>query len=288
MEHVELNMIEPVEKSGRDVAAFSSSLVSKQFATRGLARAVLNSAAEQQKNEEYTRALSPEAYRLSEMNEAAVSAYYRLGKEYMSTSDLLRYAADSRRAHLQGADLCGNTGIDECTGSNVLVETKALTEKRGESAVVPVSCGRKLSVKAVKKISAALPTWFDSSAPDTHANNRRFPLSAIAAMLAVAASLLLIVASSVMIRLAESDVSRLKTQLSDASAVACELRSDFEVQNDLLQIRSIATEEYGMVSEEYVKMDYITLSGEDSVEAFEEEREEAMGLSALLSAIGLR
>jgi hypothetical protein len=41
-----------------------------------------------------------------------------------------------------------------------------------------------------------------------------------------------------------------------------------------------------MVAEDYVKMDYISLRSEDSVEAYEEERGESVGLSALLSAIG--
>ena len=66
------------------------------------------------------------------------------------------------------------------------------------------------------------------------------------------------------------------------------MKSDLEVGQDILQIRQIATEEYGMVAEDFVKMDYISLRGEDSVEVYKEEREERMGLSALLSAIGLK
>ncbi|MBQ8214226.1 MAG: hypothetical protein IJZ80_09470, partial [Clostridia bacterium] len=74
----------------------------------------------------------------------------------------------------------------------------------------------------------------------------------------------------------------------DISVQAEELKSDLEVGNDLLEIRQIATEEYGMVAEDYVKMDYISLRGDDSVEVYQEEREESVGLSALLSAIGLK
>ena len=53
-------------------------------------------------------------------------------------------------------------------------------------------------------------------------------------------------------------------------------------------IRQIATEEYGMVNEEFVRTQYITMETEDSIETYEEEKNEGAGLSALLSAIGIR
>ena len=66
------------------------------------------------------------------------------------------------------------------------------------------------------------------------------------------------------------------------------MRSDIEASIDLLEIRRIAMEEYGMVEEEYLKMDYISMKTEDSVEAFEDERPTGVGLSAILSAIGIK
>ena len=66
------------------------------------------------------------------------------------------------------------------------------------------------------------------------------------------------------------------------------MRSELEASLDLLEIRRIAMEEYGMVEEEYVKMDYISLQTEDSVEAFEDDRSSGVGLSSLLSAIGIK
>ncbi len=283
MEHVEIREVTPCTGAVEPSYESHFCALSEQYAARGLVKAVQDSAAEQQMREAQTRELSPESYRLSEVGEAVMCARYRQGKDHMSVLDLLRYFSEVRDEHIETCDLEENNGIDLCTGSNVK-QVAAITEK----AVAPVSRLRELPRTAKVKISQALPVWFNSAQPDTSDDHRQFPLSAIAALLAVAASLLLIVASSVMVRLAESDVSRLKTQISSTTTAARDLESDLEVRNDLLQIRTIATEEYGMIDENYVKMDYISLRAEDSVESFEEEREESVGLAALLSAIGLR
>ena len=105
--------------------------------------------------------------------------------------------------------------------------------------------------------------------------------------LAIAVSLMLIVASSVMLMRAENNVNSLKIQLNETSAELNKLRSDLDVKNDLLEIRRIAVEEYGMVEEEYLKTHYLSSTVEDSVEVFEEEQEESVGLAAILSAIGI-
>ena len=137
------------------------------------------------------------------------------------------------------------------------------------------------------RLTSALPTWFDTAEPDTSDNRRSFPLSAFAALLAVAVSLMLIVASSVMLMRAESRVNSLKREVNAQSAELAKLRSDLDVKNDLIEIRRIATEEYGMVSEEYVRTTYLLRDVRDSVEVYEEEREDSVGLAAILSAIGI-
>ena len=289
MERTEINTVErPLGQGLENSAEARVRAMVEQYAARGVARAVMTSAGEQIRREAETRAIAPEAYRLSTMSETAIDFQYRRGKSHMSSADLVRYISDTRAAYLQNADLTGNTGIDECIKENGEESCTALTEQTKQNVKPVEKSIRTLPARTGEKLRAALPAWFDTAEPDTSKNSRRFPLSAFAAMLAVAMSLLMIVASSVMVRLAESDVSRLKTKISDASAQAAELKSDFEVGNDFLEIRQIATEEYGMVAEDYVKMDYVSLRGEDSVEVYEEEREKSVGLSALLSAIGLK
>ena len=265
------------------------SALSMRYAARGLVKSVRDGAEEQIRREEETRALVPDAYRLSTLSDAAVAGCYRRGKDTMSGADLVRYFGEMRSARIRNADFSGYTGIDECVGFNVKDKSRALVAVTSKKSLPALTQRVKaLPAELGQKLKGAIPMWFDSAKPDSSKERKRFPLSAFAAAVAVAASLMLIVASSVMLTRAESSISRLQTKVSDASAEVAELRSDFEVQNDLLEIRRIAMEEYGMVEEDYLKMDYITLSSDDSVEVFEEERDESVGFSALLSAIGIK
>lgn len=242
--------------------------------------------------EEETRCSAPDAYRLSLMSDAAVTGVYRRGKDYMSSADLLRYAREARSAHLAQVDLSRNTGVDECpckneqSDTNVQETAMVLADDAAQTGIVSTV------VKQIKslpqRIREGIPLWFDTRTADTSADTRRFPLSAFAAVLVIALSLMLIVASSVLLNRAEDNVSRMKLQVSKTSEEVMEMRSELEASIDLLEIRRIAMEEYGMVEEEYLKMDYISLQTEDSVESFPDERSEGVGLSALLSAIGIK
>ena len=87
---------------------------------------------------------------------------------------------------------------------------------------------------------------------------------------------------------AESQVAQLKKEITTVSAEVAELKSDNEIQHNLLQVREIAVNELGMVEEDYIRSDYMQLAKEDSIEAFEAEKEEGIGLSGLLSALGFK
>ena len=67
-----------------------------------------------------------------------------------------------------------------------------------------------------------------------------------------------------------------------------ELKSDLDVKYDLLEIRRIAMEEYGMVDEDYIRAQHMNLKTEDTVEVYEDERDGGIKLSAILSAIGIQ
>lgn len=155
-------------------------------------------------------------------------------------------------------------------------------------ALTPGTGIRSLPRAVVAKWKASLPVWFDTARPMPSSASRSFPLSAFAALVAVAVSLLLIVASSVLVTRSQWELGKLNKEIDAVSVEVEDLRSDLEVRDDLLEIRTLATGELGMIEEQYVRMQYISLGREDRINAYEEETAESVGLSTLLSAIGIK
>ena len=242
-------------------------------------------AEEQRRSEEATRELAPDAYRLSRVTEAVRCGRYRKGKSNMSASDLLAYFKETRQRRIRSLDFSEDTGRDELPEQDVSQTAVALTEQKVLAPVGRVT--RTLGI-GWKDLTTLTDTWFDRSAPDTSSVRKSFPISAFAAIAAIAVSLMLIVASSVLIMRAEGQLDGLNDEILSAYTEMKDLQAELEVRDDLLVIRDIAVNEYGMVGEEYLRTEYISLASADSIEAYEEEREQALELSALLSAIGVK
>lgn len=269
--------------------------VSAQFSSRGLAKAVQKDAEEQILREQQTRAMEPLAYRMSSLTDAAIAGAYRKGKDVMSGADLIAYIRETRRIRTKDADFSVAPVADEPVRAGEAEKSMVAPVRGGEGALtvgeriahLPQKL-KALPAQTAEKLRDGMPVWFNTAKRDVSKEQKRFPLSAFAALAAVAVSLMLIVASSVMVHHGERAVNELTLQLSQMSGEVNELRSDLDVQNDLLAIREIAVNEFGMVEEEYVRLNYITQDKTDTIEAFEEKEETGVGLSALLSALGIK
>ena len=276
METVEIKNVAPASGNGLQISAESQLCAfSRDYADRGLCKSVKQEAQKQMARENVTRELASDAYRLSTLSDAAIGGCYRRGKESMAVNDLLIYFHETRQKRIRNLDF-SETSVEENEEASV-----AVVEKKSVGLSERIQKGK-------NNLKAALPTWFDPSEPDTAGAKKRFPLSAFAAIAAVAVSLMLIVASSVLIMRGESRTAELNRQITAAYSTSGDLQAKLESRDDLLLIRRIATEEYGMVSEEFVRTQYITLETEDSIETYEKEEDRGVGLSALLSAIGIR
>ena len=268
--------------------------ITARFSSRGVAKAVAAQTTEQIQKETETRKIAPDAYRLSAMSDAAVNGCYRHGKENMSASDLIQYFNETRAMRTVEEDFSADVASDEqifvgeaekpCCA---VVRHESEETLRDKITALPAKI-KHLPANTVQFIRASAPTWFDFSPVDTTRETRRFPLSAFAAIVAVAVSLMLIVASSVMIHHGEKRISQLTVELSELSGEVLDLQSELDVKNDLLLIRDVATEEFGMVEEKYVTMQYLSMGSGDSIEVFEEEKPKNVGIAAILSAIGLK
>lgn len=268
--------------------------ITQQFVARGVAKAVATQTTEQIQKEVETRKMAPIAYRLSSMSDAAVSGCYRHGKENMSGADLIQYFKETRAVRVGKEDFSIVPAGDECVLAGeaekpyrAVVRHEEDMTLKDKITALPTKI-RHLPANTIQFIRASAPAWFDSSPVDTTQSSRRFPLSAFAAIIAVAVSLMLIVASSVMIHHGEKRVSQLTVELSELAGEVSDLQSELNVKNDLLVIRDVATKEFGMIEEKYVKMQYLSMGSGDSIEVFEEKKQESVGIAAILSAIGLK
>ncbi len=268
--------------------------ITQKFMARGVAKAVAEQNAEQIGKEKETRKIAPTAYRLSSMSDAAVSGCYRHGKENMSGADLIQYFNETRAIRTRGEDFSETPVLDEFVLAgeaekpcHAVVKHEEVTTLSDKIAALPTQI-KQLPAKTIEFVRTSVPAWFDFSPVDTTQLTRRFPLSAFAAIIAVAVSLMLIVASSVMIHQGEKRVSQLTVEVNELAGEVSDLKSELDVKNDLRVIRDIATEEFGMVEEKYVKMQYLSMGSGDSIEVFEERKQESVGIAAILSAIGLK
>ncbi len=268
--------------------------IANRFVARGVTKAVAEQTIQQIEKEKETRKIAPAAYRLSAMSDAAVSGCYRRGKENMSGADLIQYFNETRAIRTKEEDFSAAFVDDEFVLSGeaekpcYAVVKHEKEETFGEKIAALPEKIRHLPANTIEYIRTSVPAWFDFSPVDTTQSTRRFPVSAFAAIVAVAVSLMLIVASSVMIHHGEKRVSQLTVEVSELASEVSDLKSELDVKNDLLLIRDIATDEFGMVEEKYVKMQYLSMGSSDSIEVFEEEKQESVGISAILSAIGLK
>lgn len=268
--------------------------IATRFTGRGLVGCVKRDVEEQERRESETPALAPLAYRMSALPESYISARYRRGKSEMNGGDLIAYFRDTRAMRTEHADFSAVQPKDEAVRAGemekacvVAVRTVAMPSVSARVRALP---GRVMALptQAMKKMRQSHTEWFDHARVDTSREARRFPLSALAAIFAIAMSLMLIVASSVMINRGENHVNILKREMTALTGEVSELRSDLAMENDLLAIRNVAVNEFGMVKEEYVRMEYLSVNEGDTIEVFEEEREQSIGLSAILSALGFK
>ena len=261
------------------------SALSKQFASRGLAASATREAADMMEAEEKTRALDPCAYRLSLLSDAAIAGMYRCGKSNMETADLLRYAEESLRIKQREAERVET----ECVYDAVLPEASIqkpekctwLMRLRKETSKF-----KNFLATTVKTAIARLPLWFDIKREKASSETKKLPVSAFAAIIAIAVSLVMIVASALMITHTETKISKLNSEISTLQTEIRDLEGKLEAGADLMEIRRIAVEEYGMVEEDYLRMEQLTLNSTENVEIYEQKRDGELGLSAILSAIG--
>ena len=266
---------------------FAASLA-ERYRGRGVARVLNREIAERIAREREELSENPELYPISAANRAKLVGVYRRGKRNMSTEDLLDHVRATHEARTKDTDFSQAPATDEEVRRGE-AEKEMLPAVRREAEVTLPRRVTGTAITAVQTVRAMRPVgWIDLSKSKKTEDARRFPLAAFAALLAVAVSLMLIVASSVMVILAKSAVSTLDVRISREESAIARIRSDLNAENDLFSIRNVAEEEFGMIDASYLKTNYLSNSRSDSVTIYGREEPTEIGLSALMSALGMR
>lgn len=141
---------------------------------------------------------------------------------------------------------------------------------------------------AVKPITESRPP-VSQKIPLYETKGRRLPLptAALISLIVCTLTVLTVVMGAAMVSRAADEVSELRSEAAVLATTERELSQALDRKNDLRTIERIAVDELGMIGTDLITKKYISFSGIDVIEAYDDEEGESVGLSTLLSAIGL-
>ena len=137
------------------------------------------------------------------------------------------------------------------------------------------------------KIGQMVKKWFpkDDKKENTTTFKRNVPVAAIGLIVSATLAMTMIIGSGVMASQANINVSDLKYEINTLSEEQAMLEEKLMKKENLSEIKEYATEQLGMISQDYVASEYISGSSENTVDDYTENNEGTVDFSTLLSAI---
>ena len=284
----------PSVHGGVDVAALYIDMLCERFKDRGVKTSVRSGADTQRsKNSAKSRltSLYPERAGVS-ASDAKYNTHSIGGRRVMSSEDFANYYRDLRdykmphyysRAESEYADAEALADVQEESGKS---------PKKAKWLAVTCHVGSKIkeipSHLNKEELSEFAENWFELKASEDviKGEKKRIPFGVISMIFLVTLALLMIVCSTVMVSRASSEVSALEEKLELLDVEIKDLEGKLEVKNDMLDIKQIATEEYGMISAEYAASEYIDVTEGEKFESTNG-KNDGSWLEELLEAIGI-
>ncbi|MBQ8387409.1 MAG: hypothetical protein IJX46_00605 [Clostridia bacterium] len=287
-----------------------------RYSDRGVKASAGREAAGQMKRE----ASGPNAYLISRVSRNADSAAYRNGEfngqKYMTSGDFLKYYNNRKtvggyaRPVVQSGDKAQTKEFRRAPQVNDLSRQPARNPadtgrmsavKQSGTVTMPASKASRFdpnaetivlpSVKEQKslrsRINRLVRKWFpkEDKKEETTTFKRNVPVAAIGLIVSASLAMTMIIGSSVMASEANVEVSDLKYDISVLKEEGETLEERLSRKENLAEIKDYATNQLGMISKDYVASEYLALSGDDSVESYEEDEGVNVDLSTLLSGI---
>lgn len=203
------------------------------------------------------------------------------GSRYMTSDDFVRYFKTRREFYMP-----------EALKNQQEMEAKAsgTVQKRQSGRGMRESSDSKEG--HLKTIISALTElknkWLPMEPSEGRVTGRRFraPIAAMSGLAVFTLSLGLIVGGSVMIGSASGEVGRLNSEISVLEAREADLEGKLDLKYNINEIEEEA-KSLGMIKREHADNKYIPVEGDDEVIIYEENKDQNVGLSALLAAFGI-
>ena len=205
------------------------------------------------------------------------------GSKYMTSDDFVRYFKSRRAFYMPKVQESEEAKAEAVKNSSVP------QRKNGASPASPAESGSKEG--HIERLLSAgkelILKWFPVERTEgrTEGRRMRFPVSALAGIAVFAISMSLIVGGSVMVGDATAEVGRLDSEIASLEAQYDDLEGKLDLKYTADGIEADA-KELGMVKRQYADNEFVTIENEDEINIYDE-KEENVGLAALLSAFGL-
>lgn len=208
------------------------------------------------------------------------------GQKYMSGEDFAIYYAELRDYKMPHFYVRPESEYEEAEEAGTQPKkAERLTIKKGLKQRAKKLIANINAENFTRAANAILAT--DTKEKRTEEKGEKFPVKTIVVILSIAMSLLMVISSSVMVSRAERELSNLKEELEERQALRDKLEAQLEVKNDMLEIRDIAVNEYGMVSGDFVNSEYISSEKEETNEKVKKPGGQKF-IDVLLSALDLK
>lgn len=255
-----------------------------RYQGRGLSNSI---GTEARVNRENAKIEGPENYVLfdsrSNIADSFRSGVYN-GSKYMTSDDFVRYFKSRRDFYMPEAL---RKKQEEAEGK---VVAKKRTAGRVSKELVPSDSDSKEGhlaplISALKELKNK---WFPVEPREgrSQIGRMRIPVAAMSGLAVFTLSLGLIVGGSVMIGNASGEVGRLNSEISVLEARQTDLEGKLDLKYNINDIEEDARS-LGMIKRENADNEFTPIEGDNEVIVYEENRDENVGLAALLAAFGI-
>lgn len=230
---------------------------------------------------------SPENYVLFDARSNIADSYrsgvYN-GSKYMTSDDFVRYFKSRRDFYMPEA----------LRKKQAETEVKAVAKKRaaGRGSRELTHSDYDSKEGHLSTLISALKNLKEKWLPAEPKQGRgevkgfRLPAAALGGLAVFTISLGLIVGGSVMIGNASGEVGQLNSQISVLEAQQTDLEGKLDLKYNINEIEEDARS-LGMIKREHADNQYIPIEGDNEVIVYEKDRDEKIGLAALLAAFGI-